>query len=514
MPINYQQKKNTNTVFGGTDAIVVPIGNSDQRSGTELGQLRYNTTTGLAEFYTATGWAGVDAPPTVSNISGTINENTNSTITITGTNFKTGSVVYITGSAVSNVERSLTTTYVNQTTLTAATNATSVNYVGGASFGIKVLNPSGLSGQLDNAGSIDRDPVWSTNAGNIATIADEYGSYSPIATVSASDPDGSAVSYSVSSGSLPGNVSLNTSNGQISGNPTNVESATTFTFEITATSNGQSTPRSFNIILNPALDGTSSARAATSAANIKSVVGSPESGVYWLRSTGINSNTPFQVYCDFTLDGGIGYAVYFQELFESTNDGGSDGYEFGPTHSEMQSTSYTGTAGWTNEFFVHPYLFPIQYNNGSGASRMIVYNKTTTGGSSAGGITSTTYKAVRFTGLSGTNMRDIWAGHPSVGQYTPAYETTGNSGRTSGSGTAYILGSHGTSGGVSQWVSGGTGNVNNFLVFEYKPNAGSDPNHYWMVDTGQNGSIYFRENNEYGPGGATFRNRYGGIAVF
>jgi hypothetical protein len=312
---------------------------------------------------------------------------------------------------------------------------------------------------------------------------------------------------------LPGNVTLNTSNGQISGDPTNITNSTTYTFEITATSSSQNTPRTFNIIVNPSPDGTSSTRAATSAAAIKSLVGSPESGTYWLKSSGINSNTPFQVYCDFSLDGGIGYAIYYQELHNSSDDGGNAGFEYGPTHSEMQSTGFSGTAGWRSEYFAHPYLFPLQYNNGSGASRMIVFNITTSGGSSTGGITSTTYKAVRFTGLSGTNMRDIWAGHPSVGQYTPSYVTTSNTGRTSGSGTCYILGSHGTSGGVSQWVSGGTGNVNNFLVFEYKPNAGSDPNHYWMVDTGQDGSSYFRANNEYATSG-TFNQRYAGIAVF
>jgi hypothetical protein len=297
MPINYQQKKNTNTVFGGTDSIIVPVGTTAQRSGTETGQLRYNTDTGLAEFYTATGWAGVDAPPTVSNISGTINENTNSTITITGTNFKTGSVVYITGTAVSNVERALTTTYVNQTQLTADTNATSVNYVGGASFGVKVLNPSGLSGQLDNAGTIDRDPVWSTSAGTLATINDEYGSYSPIATVSASDPDGSTITYSVASGSLPGNVTLNSSTGAISGNPTNVPNATTYTFTVNATSNGQSASRSFNIIVNPALDGSTSARAATSADAINNLSpGNFANGDYWLNLDG----TARQYYCPLT----------------------------------------------------------------------------------------------------------------------------------------------------------------------------------------------------------------------
>jgi len=50
-------------------------------------------------------------------------------------------------------------------------------------------------------------------------------------------------------------------------------------------------------------------------------------------------------------------------------------------------------------------------------------------------------------------------------------------------------------------------------VFEYKPNPGSDPNHYWMVDTGENGSVYFRANGEYGNSG-TFNQRYVGIAVY
>lgn len=251
MPINYQQKKNTNTVFGGTDAIVLPTGNQEQRSGTELGQLRYNTTTGLAEFYTATGWAGVDAPPTVSAISGTINEDTDTTITITGTGFKPGSVVYITGAAVSNVERSLTTTYVNQTSLTAVTNAAAVNYVGGAGFGIKVINPSGLIGQLDGVGNVDRDPIFSTSAGNLGTIFDSARTRS--FTVSASDPDGQTVTFSIASGSLPTGLSLNSSTGVISGTASAVGSDTTFTFVIRASSsNGSLTStedRSFNIIV-------------------------------------------------------------------------------------------------------------------------------------------------------------------------------------------------------------------------------------------------------------------------
>ena len=65
---NYSKSKNKNTVFGGTDAIIVPTGGTADRSGTELGQVRYNTDLGFLEQYNATGWAGIDAPPTVSSI--------------------------------------------------------------------------------------------------------------------------------------------------------------------------------------------------------------------------------------------------------------------------------------------------------------------------------------------------------------------------------------------------------------------------------------------------------------
>jgi hypothetical protein len=303
---NRRDFKNKNTKFTGSDGIVVPNGTT---SGTgprpgmpDLGTLRYNTTTGLAEFYTATGWAGVDAPPTVSSISGTINENTNSTVTITGTGFKAGSIVYITGNAVSNVERALSTTYVNQTTLTAATAAGAVNYVGNATFGIKVLNPSGLSGTLDGAGTVDRDPIWSTASGTIATWTD-FGSQS--ASVSASDPDGSSVAYSLASGSLPGNASLDTNTGAItSSDPTDVSSPTTYTFSINATSNTQSVSRSFNIIVNPAGDGTTSVRAGTSAAAIKTLTGTTTNGLYWVKPSGYS--TAQQMYCIMDGTGGTG----------------------------------------------------------------------------------------------------------------------------------------------------------------------------------------------------------------
>ena len=169
---NYSQYKNVNTTFGGSDGIVVPTGTTnaptDGRPGSpNVGNLRYNTTTGLPEFYTASGWNPIAPSPTITTISGTINENTSSTLTVNGTSFATGSIVSINGPATGNTDRPLVTTFVNSGQVTADTNASNVTYVGAASFDVKVLNPSGLSASLAAAGVIDRDPIWSTSAGSL-----------------------------------------------------------------------------------------------------------------------------------------------------------------------------------------------------------------------------------------------------------------------------------------------------------------------------------------------------------
>lgn len=227
----------------------LPNGTTAERPASpELGMLRYNTDLGFMEQYNATGWAGIDAPPTVSNVTGTINEDTDSTITISGSNFKSGSIIAVEGPGVSNTSRTLSTTFVNSGELTASTNAASVNYVGGQTFDIKVTNPSGLSAVLTPAGTIDRDPVWVTGAGTVADIYDSArGGYGTI-TLSANDPDGGSVSYSLISGSVPSGLTFN-SNGTITGSANAVGSDTTSNFTIRATSAGQTADRAFSIIV-------------------------------------------------------------------------------------------------------------------------------------------------------------------------------------------------------------------------------------------------------------------------
>ena len=131
--IKYNNTSKDPTILG-TDGMVVPKGTTAERIGTTTGKLRYNTDLGFLEQYNATGWAGIDAPPTVSSVTGVINEDVDATITVLGSNFKSGSQVSITGAAVSGIDRPLSTTFINSGELTAASNASSVNFVGGASY--------------------------------------------------------------------------------------------------------------------------------------------------------------------------------------------------------------------------------------------------------------------------------------------------------------------------------------------------------------------------------------------
>ena len=85
----------TNIVDSGTEGTRVATGTSAQRGSTQ-GQFRFNTTTGLAEYYTGTDFKSIDSPPTITNISPTALDTAGGqTITVTGTNFATSGTVSV-----------------------------------------------------------------------------------------------------------------------------------------------------------------------------------------------------------------------------------------------------------------------------------------------------------------------------------------------------------------------------------------------------------------------------------
>ena len=89
----------------GTAGTKVASGTTAQR-GSTAGQIRFNTTTGLAEYYTGSEFKSIDAAPTVTTISPTNVESAtagNETFTITGSNFQSGAVVKFVGNDATEI---------------------------------------------------------------------------------------------------------------------------------------------------------------------------------------------------------------------------------------------------------------------------------------------------------------------------------------------------------------------------------------------------------------------------
>ena len=239
----------------------------DALTGVRPGQMIFNHTTNLMEYYNGTAWIAIDTPPTVTSVNNTniLQSQIDSgfDLVITGTFFSTGATVTFIGNNGS--ELSSPSVAVNSTTqITARVHGSVSN--SNEPYDVKVTNASGLSGILENAFNVNAKPVWSTTSGTIATILDTAtGNH---VTVSATDPEGDTVTYSETASVLSNaGLSINSTTGVISGDANNVgDSSTTLSFTLRATSSGSNTTdRNFNIVVNPGADGASAIRAATSA---------------------------------------------------------------------------------------------------------------------------------------------------------------------------------------------------------------------------------------------------------
>tara|TARA_Y100001972_G_C7628643_1_gene315478 strand:- start:44 stop:1480 length:1437 start_codon:yes stop_codon:yes gene_type:complete len=231
-----------NIVDTGTEGTRVAIGTTAQR-GSSQGQFRFNTTTGLGEYYDGSAFKAIDAPPTVQSISPTTEDGANANIVITGSGFASGATVKFIGNDGTEYN-SPSVTFNSTTQLTATTPAVALS-ASNEPYDIKVTNTSGLANTLADALDAGGVPAWTTSSGNLGTL---YEGQTASFTVVATDPDSTAVTYSTSD-SLPGGLSLNTSTGAITGTASAVSSDTTTSFTIGAVSGADTTNRTFNIIV-------------------------------------------------------------------------------------------------------------------------------------------------------------------------------------------------------------------------------------------------------------------------
>ena len=176
--------------------------------------------------------------PTVTSISPDTIENTQTSITITGTNFVNGATVNAI-STTGAIYTADTVTFNSSTSISAAFTLT----VDGTYY-IRVENPDGLAGRSATALlTVSDAPTWSTAAGSLGSVA--AGSAVSFTVTATSD---SAITYSVVSGSLPGGTSLNSSTGEISGTESGATAETIYSFTIRATdAEAQTADRAFSI---------------------------------------------------------------------------------------------------------------------------------------------------------------------------------------------------------------------------------------------------------------------------
>jgi len=278
----------------GTAGTKVASGTTGQR-GSTAGQIRFNTTTGLAEYYTGSEFKVIDSPPIVTAVSPlfvTSDAGGNITFSITGSSFSSGAVVKFVGNDATEITAS-TTTVTSSSSISAVIARSSFDNAK-EPYDVKVINTSGLTAILDNQINVDIAPSWSTASGQIGGTIYENENIQTT-TVSATDPDGDTVSYSVTSNSLPSGLSINSANGQITGreNSGTISSNTTYSYNLGATANGATTNRAFTTVI---LDDASLAYSS----NLK----------VWFRG-GYNGRTASTLGSSFTgssLGVGTGYA--------------------------------------------------------------------------------------------------------------------------------------------------------------------------------------------------------------
>ena len=177
--------------------------------------------------------------PTFSSVSPSVIENTQTTVTIAGGNFVSVPLV----TAINSSTGALTVADEVSFSSASSISAKFTLPVDGT-YLLYIENPDGNAVQTSAVLTVSDAPGWTTAAGSL-------GSFSGGDTISVTVAATNATSFSKTSGTFPGGLSLNTSSGVISGTETGTTSDTTFSFTIRATdAQGQTADRAFSITIN------------------------------------------------------------------------------------------------------------------------------------------------------------------------------------------------------------------------------------------------------------------------
>ena len=366
----YTSSVKTNPEFQGTEAARMPVGTTAQRDNAQSGDIRFNSTTSLMEYYDGTNWKAIDAPPTISSLDVTEVDSQaggNQTIVITGSGFSSGATVTFVGNSATDFNAS-TVTVNSETQITAV--APKSSFLNAQEpYGVKVTNVSGLSGILASQINVDTSPSWQTASGSIGNVGEGLNAN---LSVSATDLDGDTVSYSETGGTVlsTNGFTLNSSTGAITGTAPIVSSDTTYSFNLRATANSKTVDRAFSFVVKDAYELPSA---------YQSFINGRTSGtVYYVSSSqgsdsnnGTSKSTPFQTLakCAETVSSND-TVVLAPETFTLTGNhyGMGEGY-FCISAYKGSGTTQVSSAK-TNVFFVgYPQKTKVIYKDVGSALR-------------------------------------------------------------------------------------------------------------------------------------------------
>ena len=183
--------------------------------------------------------------PTIGSISPTVIENSQTAVTITGTNFQSIPTVDAINASTGAITTADSVAFTNATTI-VATFTLSVD----GTYYLRAENNDGLAVRSTNALlTVSDAPAWTTAAGSLGTVA-------ATGTVNFTVAATNATSFAKTSGSFPGGVSINASTGVISGTESGSSTSTTYTFTIRATdAQAQTADRQFTITISHGASG-------------------------------------------------------------------------------------------------------------------------------------------------------------------------------------------------------------------------------------------------------------------
>ena len=115
-----------NLEIEGTEAAKMPVGTTAERANVQAGDIRFNSSTSLMEYYDGTQWKSIDSPPAISSISPSniADSDSDVDITITGSFFASGATVKAVGADASEISAG-TVTFTSSTELVANFDGTS-----------------------------------------------------------------------------------------------------------------------------------------------------------------------------------------------------------------------------------------------------------------------------------------------------------------------------------------------------------------------------------------------------